>query len=483
MLQINFYYIIWFIVWINVVGFAQVQFIEHTIDSNVHGTGGLYACDIDKDNDLDVLGASLQDNQIILWRNDGGYPIAWTKIIIGSNIFSAHSVHAADFDGDDTLDVVSAQYSGTPGVSWWKTNSVNPMSWTKYNVASSFINAHEVYSYDIDKDGDYDVLGASSDLHRIAWWRNDGGNPIAWTEQILSSSVTLAKSVAAADLDDDQDNDIIGVSIVNNDVIWWRNDGGQPIQWTQYTVDGNFGGAHRIQAIDIDDDNDLDLLGAGYLGHQIAWWRNDGGNPIIWTKQIIGTNFTNACIAFAIDIDGDTDNDVIGTGQGINQIAWWRNDGGDPIQWTKFTLSNNFVRPWPLFACDLDGDLDNDIIVGSSHNGGNYVKWWENIGISEITENEIHPKNFNLKQNYPNPFNPVTKISYSLNNSTNTKIFIINSLGQKVKVLFDNIQPAGTHEIIWDATDDFGNKVSSGIYYYQIKIEEILLTKRMILLK
>ena len=363
-------------------GFAQINLTELSIDDDVHGTAGIYACDLDNDSDIDVLGASQEDDQIIWWRNDGGIPISWTKIVIGYNVGEAHSVQAADINGDGDIDVVGAAYVGTPGIAWWRNDGGNPVVWTKFTVADNFINAHEIFVYDLDQDSDPDILGASSDLNRIAWWRNEGGNPVAWTEQIISSNVTLAKSVTAGDLDGDQDIDVIGMDIINNDVIWWRNDGGEPIQWTQFLVDGNFGGAHRVQAVDIDNDGRLDLLGAGYLGHQIAWWRNNGGNPIVWTKQIIGSNFTNACIAYSVDLDDDGDKDVIGTGQAINQIAWWRNDGGEPIKWTKFIITDSFIRPWPLYAEDLDGDQDYDIIVGSSHAGSNQVHWWRNDSIT-----------------------------------------------------------------------------------------------------
>jgi hypothetical protein len=462
---------------------AQVQFVEHTIDNNVHGTGGIYACDIDRDGDIDVLGASLEDNQIILWRNDGAYPIFWTKIIIATNVYSAHSVHAADFDGDDTLDVVGAQYYGTPGIAWWKTNASNPISWTKYDVASSFTNAHEVYSHDLDKDGDSDILGASSDLNRVAWWRNDGGTPIVWTEQILTNNAILAKSVHVGDFNGDTNFDIVAASILDNKIRWWRNDGGAPIQWTEFTVANFFYGAHRVQAIDLDDDGDQDVLAAAYLGHEIAWWRNDGGSPITWVKQSIGTNFTNACVAFAIDLDGDTDKDVIGTGQGINQIAWWRNDGGNPIQWTKFIISNNFIRPWPLYACDLDGDQDNDIIVGSSHNGSNEVKWWENKGIVGIKADPDFPTKFDLFQNYPNPFNPATQIEYDLPKNSNVVLTIYNAVGQTVRTLVNEYQILGNKSVVWDGTDNSAKPVSSGLYFYLLETAEFKEAKKMVLLR
>jgi hypothetical protein len=456
----------------------QINFFDLTIDDNTHGLGSIFISDLDNDLDMDVLGASLEDNQIIWWRNDGGDPIQWSKFIIGNNVISAHSVYVADFDGDSLKDVIGAAYIGSPGIAMWRNNGGNPISWTKFIVANNFTNAHEVYAYDLDKDNDIDILGASSDLNRIAWWRNDGGEPIVWTEQILSSNITLAKSVTAGDVDGDQDNDVIGVSIANNDVIWWRNDGGNPIQWTQILIDGDFVGAHRVQVVDMDDDADLDILGAAYIGHQIAWWRNDGGEPIIWTKQVIGSDFTNACVAFATDLDGDNDKDVIGTGQGINQIAWWRNDGGQPIQWTKFIITNNFIRPWPLMANDLDGDLDIDIVVGSSHNGSNQIKWWRNDGITNVEYFSSTPENFKLYQNYPNPFNPSTKIKYSIPKSSQVQIKIFDILGNEIETLVNEEKSAGTYEITWNATN-----LTSGIYLYQLQAGSFIDTKKMILLK
>lgn len=93
------------------------------------------------------------------------------------------------------------------------------------------------------------------------------------------------------------------------------------------------------------------------------------------------------------------------------------------------------------------------------------------------------PKEFALYQNYPNPFNPTTQIKYDLPKDTHVKITIYNLMGQVVKTLVDEDQPAGSHTIRWDATNDFGQRVASGIYLYVLKAGDFVQSKRMTLLK
>jgi hypothetical protein len=93
------------------------------------------------------------------------------------------------------------------------------------------------------------------------------------------------------------------------------------------------------------------------------------------------------------------------------------------------------------------------------------------------------PGKFELGQNYPNPFNPITRITYSLAAHGDVQIVVYNMLGQPVRFLVDADQPAGEYEIVWDATDDNGKSVASGIYYYRIVAGEYIATRKMMLLK
>ena len=85
--------------------------------------------------------------------------------------------------------------------------------------------------------------------------------------------------------------------------------------------------------------------------------------------------------------------------------------------------------------------------------------------------------------NYPNPFNPETTISYQLPENCKVELTVYNLKGQKVKTLVNETLESGNHTVIWKGKDDNGKSVSSGIYFYKMKIENHVETKKMILMK
>ena len=85
--------------------------------------------------------------------------------------------------------------------------------------------------------------------------------------------------------------------------------------------------------------------------------------------------------------------------------------------------------------------------------------------------------------NYPNPFNPITMIRYDLPEVTNVKISIYDMMGKKVKTLVNTNQNSGYKFVIWNGTNDNGEMVSVGMYFYYIKTNTFSQTRKMILLK
>ncbi len=93
------------------------------------------------------------------------------------------------------------------------------------------------------------------------------------------------------------------------------------------------------------------------------------------------------------------------------------------------------------------------------------------------------PQEFELSQNFPNPFNPATTINYIINQNENVSIIIYNSKGQKIRTLVNSLEAAGKKSIVWDGTDDAGNKVSTGTYFYRLQTGTKVGSKKMLLLK
>ncbi len=98
------------------------------------------------------------------------------------------------------------------------------------------------------------------------------------------------------------------------------------------------------------------------------------------------------------------------------------------------------------------------------------------------------PNQFALLQNFPNPFNPSTKIEFAIPVQSEVQLNIYNILGQKVKTLFEGELQAGNHNFTWNADDTNGKKLSSGIYFYELKATgnngtDFQNTKKMLLLK
>ena len=106
----------------------------------------------------------------------------------------------------------------------------------------------------------------------------------------------------------------------------------------------------------------------------------------------------------------------------------------------------------------------------------------ESADLSDVYGNQITavlksrksiPENFELGQNYPNPFNPSTTISFGLPVESQVELTVYNIRGQKVKSLVNSMMSAGYHEVVWDGTDQRDKKVSSGVYFYKLKSEDI----------
>ena len=96
---------------------------------------------------------------------------------------------------------------------------------------------------------------------------------------------------------------------------------------------------------------------------------------------------------------------------------------------------------------------------------------------------EKTPSRFSISEPYPNPFNPNTNIDFSLPEDSMVELVIYDILGRKVKSLIKSYHSAGDNSIRWNATNDLGESVSAGLYFYTITAGNFRKTKKMLLMK
>jgi hypothetical protein len=115
---------------------------------------------------------------------------------------------------------------------------------------------------------------------------------------------------------------------------------------------------------------------------------------------------------------------------------------------------------------------------------GSYLVKAEMGVVTGVEDRSLRPEVFALEQNYPNPFNPSTTIQYSLPEPVDVKLTIFNIMGQRVATLVDGVQQAGYYNMLWNATNKYGVRVSTGVYFYILQAgDKFVKTKKMLLIK
>ena len=108
----------------------------------------------------------------------------------------------------------------------------------------------------------------------------------------------------------------------------------------------------------------------------------------------------------------------------------------------------------------------------------------EDLSSLSSRENLIIPNKAQLNQCYPNPFNPSTIISYDLFENSYVSLMVYDVNGREIKHLVNSLQKPGVNKtVIWNGIDSQNKPVGGGVYFYQLRIEEYIDTRKMVLLK
>ncbi len=152
---------------------------------------------------------------------------------------------------------------------------------------------------------------------------------------------------------------------------------------------------------------------------------------------------------------------------------YWRKEDREPVDTDKQARIRNL----------RNRQIADVISSETGHDAENVPVWSFKTGEHTHIEQKAPQLVTGLGNNYPNPFNPYTTIEYSIAEKTNVEISVYNIRGRLVKNLVSEIHSEGVYQIVWDGRDAAGREMSSGVYYYRLKTDQLSETRKMIMIR
>jgi hypothetical protein len=247
--------------------------------STEYFASSVYAVDLDGDGDMDVITSSdspfPDDNysNIAWYENTDGQGSFGSQQIITTDANGVNSVYAIDIDGDEDMDVLASARDDN-SITWYENTDGQGSFGLPQIITINANGASSVYAVDLDGDGDMDVLSASIVDNKIAWYENTDGLGSFGSQQIITTNAEKAFSVYATDLDGDGDMDVLSASFEDDKIAWYKNTDGLGSFGSQQIITTNADNARSVFAADINGNGDMDVLSASYGDDKIAWYEN-----------------------------------------------------------------------------------------------------------------------------------------------------------------------------------------------------------------
>ncbi|MFB6343453.1 kelch repeat-containing protein [Saccharicrinis sp. FJH62] len=279
---------------------GNANWTMHKIATNRGGVG-ISVYDINADDKPDIIYCSYMNNKVYWYQNNGGSPLTWTEHVAKSCTGPEISC-IGDMDNDGDMDIVVALYTGNSVI--WLENEGNGSTWTSHTIDNSMTGAAGCQAKDLNSDGMPDVACVSSSNGVLAFYLNEN-NGQNWTKSVIDNTLSGWSNLDAGDYDKDGDPDIVATGSSVSDVVVYENVSGNTISWNKHVVDGSLTGAFGTKFKDINSDGLLDVLATATNAGDVVWYKNNGGSPDEWTKITIDANLPSAWDCDAADFNGN----------------------------------------------------------------------------------------------------------------------------------------------------------------------------------
>ena len=409
---------------------AQQNWTKHTVVTQ-YSLNNLDVADMDDDGDLDIITAEHKGQalEVQVWKNDGKGN--FTKNVVDKGKESHLGARVADLDGNGALDIVSIGWDKYQYLHVWRNDGLpsgagEHVAWQHFSTANGDFaspgvgNQAATLVFDIDKDGNDEVVIAGWGETSMVWYKKDGNS---WDKYLLDNSNSHIEAGGAFyDIDGDGDTDILhGGSWKVNEIWWWENpypDYDPMKAWQKHTIKDFGAKQHHDQMFgDFDGDGSAEIVfwnqQAGKLfiagipdnpKNKDAWkfneiWKwdgklkyeglasgdinRDGKEDIVgggfWFEHKGGITFMPHKIddygqsrsAVGDFVKGGRPEVVLGSGDGIGPVNFYQWKNGT---WQKTVLIEEVIHGHTLQVADIDGDGNLDIFTAEMvewHNGNN----------------------------------------------------------------------------------------------------------------
>ncbi len=217
-----------------------------------------------------------------------------------------------------------------------------------------------------------------------------------------------------------------------------------------------------------------DSRGNMALSWEDTLWTPDVTPPLMNQVEVVAITETTATICWLTDEPADS------------RVECWYADGSFPT-----LLGTTFAEEHAIALGNLQPATTYSFQVSGADSAGNVSRPVQESFITTSPRSAADgpgssdpmPSNYKLWQNFPNPFNGSTNIRYNLPQGTFVLVKVYNLLGQLVKTLVQERQMLGEYQLSWDARDDWGREVASGVYFCCLQTSEFKQIRKMILLR
>ena len=121
----------------------------------------------------------------------------------------------------------------------------------------------------------------------------------------------------------------------------------------------------RLILVDLDEDSNIDIVAGG--SNKVYWFKNDGSGNFTRSEVYSGSHTMYGL--YVIDLDGDGHKDILSASNNNDEVAWHKNSGTNPITWTSDVISNSADGARSVYAINMDGDGDIDVLSASPDDG------------------------------------------------------------------------------------------------------------------